>query len=236
MLGVCTSIISHSSPEILNHIDVLRMLMPTSLYDEGVQQLLTQRTSRRFLQCRLTPDMERKINFLTSQVKFGNQKRYQDWFQKQVGIPRAEYGARTPTDVFAATLFVIRLPKDVIEVSCCCLPQSWWWHSGKSGDSRCLFCCRSLSGLTVSCGLSGQKSGRCGTRVRSHFLSELPQPAAGVVTSDRITRLLPYRYFVATLGSLSMHGQFRSTRHLQTSLHLPIPGVGTVHAQKPDSR
>ncbi|KAM7285580.1 integrator complex subunit 3 [Ixodes scapularis] len=49
----------------------------------GVQQLLTQRTSRRFLQCRLTPDMERKINFLTSQVKFGNQKRYQDWFQKQ---------------------------------------------------------------------------------------------------------------------------------------------------------
>lgn len=49
----------------------------------GVQQLLTQRTSRRFLQCRLTPDMERKITFLTSQVKFGNQKRYQEWFQKQ---------------------------------------------------------------------------------------------------------------------------------------------------------
>ncbi|XP_064474957.1 integrator complex subunit 3-like [Ornithodoros turicata] len=49
----------------------------------GAQQLLTQRTSRRFLQCRLTPDMERKIIFLTSQVKFGNQKRYQDWFQKQ---------------------------------------------------------------------------------------------------------------------------------------------------------
>lgn len=49
----------------------------------GVLQLLTTRTSRRFLQCRLTPDMERKIVFLTSSVKFGQQKRYQDWFQRQ---------------------------------------------------------------------------------------------------------------------------------------------------------
>ncbi|GIY82793.1 hypothetical protein CDAR_608791 [Caerostris darwini] len=49
----------------------------------GVAQLLAQRTSRRFLQCRLTPDMEKKIGFLTSQVKFGHQKRYQEWFQKQ---------------------------------------------------------------------------------------------------------------------------------------------------------
>lgn len=49
----------------------------------GVMQLLSMRTSRRFLQSRLTPDMEKKIAFLTSQVKFGNQKRYQDWFQRQ---------------------------------------------------------------------------------------------------------------------------------------------------------
>ncbi|KAG8191408.1 hypothetical protein JTE90_010584 [Oedothorax gibbosus] len=49
----------------------------------GVAQLLAMRTSRRFLQCRLTPDMEKKIAFLTSQVKFGHQKRYQEWFQKQ---------------------------------------------------------------------------------------------------------------------------------------------------------
>ncbi|XP_042903927.1 integrator complex subunit 3 isoform X2 [Parasteatoda tepidariorum] len=49
----------------------------------GVAQLLTIRTSRRFLQCRLTPDMEKKIAFLTSQVKFGQHKRYQDWFQRQ---------------------------------------------------------------------------------------------------------------------------------------------------------
>ncbi|XP_035209460.1 integrator complex subunit 3-like isoform X2 [Stegodyphus dumicola] len=49
----------------------------------GVVQLLTMRTSRRFLQCRLTPDMEKKIVFLTSHVKFGHQKRYQEWFQRQ---------------------------------------------------------------------------------------------------------------------------------------------------------
>jgi integrator complex subunit 3 len=58
---------------------------PTSLSPgfTGIQQLMRTRTSRRFLQCRLTPDMERKICFLTSQVKFGLQKRYQDWFQRQ---------------------------------------------------------------------------------------------------------------------------------------------------------
>lgn len=49
----------------------------------GILQLMKTRTSRRFLQCRLTPDMEKKICFLTSQVKFGQQKRYQEWFQKQ---------------------------------------------------------------------------------------------------------------------------------------------------------
>lgn len=49
----------------------------------GILQLLQTRTSRRYLQSRLTPDMERKLVFLTSQVRFGNHKRYQDWFQRQ---------------------------------------------------------------------------------------------------------------------------------------------------------
>ncbi|XP_056642787.1 integrator complex subunit 3 homolog [Diorhabda sublineata] len=49
----------------------------------GVLQLLQTRTSRRFLQSRLTPEMERKLVFLTSQVRFGHHKRYQDWFQRQ---------------------------------------------------------------------------------------------------------------------------------------------------------
>lgn len=57
---------------------------PTSLHPTftGIQQVMQTRTPRRFLQSRLTPDMERKIVFLTSQVKFGQQKRYQDWFQR----------------------------------------------------------------------------------------------------------------------------------------------------------
>lgn len=59
------------------------LLSPKTLHPQftGIWQILQTRTSRRFLQCRLTPDMERKLIFLTNNVKFGNQKRYQDWFQ-----------------------------------------------------------------------------------------------------------------------------------------------------------
>ncbi|XP_023657263.1 integrator complex subunit 3 isoform X1 [Paramormyrops kingsleyae] len=49
----------------------------------GILQLLSSRTSRKFLACRLTPDMETKLLFMTSRVRFGQQKRYQDWFQRQ---------------------------------------------------------------------------------------------------------------------------------------------------------
>lgn len=61
------------------------LLLPKSLCTSftGILQLLQSRTSRRFLQSRLTPDMERKLVFLTAQVRFGNHKRYQDWFQRQ---------------------------------------------------------------------------------------------------------------------------------------------------------
>lgn len=59
------------------------LVSPKTLHPQftGIWQILQTRTSRRFLQCRLTPDMERKLIFLTNNVKFGNQKRYQDWFQ-----------------------------------------------------------------------------------------------------------------------------------------------------------
>ncbi|XP_033634488.1 integrator complex subunit 3-like [Asterias rubens] len=58
---------------------------PQSLNSQftGVSQLMGQRTSPKYLACRLTPDMEKKVIFLTSKVRFGQQKRYQDWFQKQ---------------------------------------------------------------------------------------------------------------------------------------------------------
>lgn len=61
------------------------LLAPKSLCPtfNGILQLLQNRTSRRFLQSRLTPEMEKKLVFLTSQVRFGNHKRYQDWFQRQ---------------------------------------------------------------------------------------------------------------------------------------------------------
>ncbi|XP_068622416.1 integrator complex subunit 3 homolog [Battus philenor] len=49
----------------------------------NVLQLLHTRTSRRYLQSRITPDMERKLVFLTSQVRFGHHKKYQEWFQRQ---------------------------------------------------------------------------------------------------------------------------------------------------------
>ena len=57
-----------------------KTLLPTFT---GLSQLMQIRTSRRFLFLRLTPDMEKKMIFLTSSVRFGNQKRYQDWFQRQ---------------------------------------------------------------------------------------------------------------------------------------------------------
>lgn len=47
----------------------------------GVFQMLSIRTSRHFIANRITPDIETKLHFLTSSVKFGNHKKYQDWFQ-----------------------------------------------------------------------------------------------------------------------------------------------------------
>ncbi|KAK3595164.1 hypothetical protein CHS0354_002764 [Potamilus streckersoni] len=61
------------------------MLNPTNLSSNftGISQLLQIRTSRKYLIHRLTPDMETKLVFLTTKVKFGQHKRYQDWFQRQ---------------------------------------------------------------------------------------------------------------------------------------------------------
>lgn len=47
----------------------------------GIFQMLSIRTSRHFIGNRITPDIENKLHFFTSNVKFGNHKRYQDWFQ-----------------------------------------------------------------------------------------------------------------------------------------------------------
>lgn len=47
----------------------------------GIFHMLSLRTSRHFIGNRITLDMESKLHFFTSNVKFGNHKRYQDWFQ-----------------------------------------------------------------------------------------------------------------------------------------------------------
>ncbi|KAM6365323.1 integrator complex subunit 3 [Pluvialis apricaria] len=63
--------------------DIIHNPQVLSTQFTGVLQLLQSRTSRKFLACRLTPDMETKLLFMTSRVRFGQQKRYQDWFQRQ---------------------------------------------------------------------------------------------------------------------------------------------------------
>ena len=52
----------------------------------GTSQLLSRRTSRRFIAGRILVDVEIKLNFLLAKVKFGQHRRYQEWFQKKVGF------------------------------------------------------------------------------------------------------------------------------------------------------
>ena len=63
--------------------DMLHKPQTLSSQFTGINQLLSVRTSRKYLACRLTPDMENKIAFLTSKVKFGQQKKYLEWLQRQ---------------------------------------------------------------------------------------------------------------------------------------------------------
>uniref|UniRef100_UPI00358E850B integrator complex subunit 3 isoform X1 n=2 Tax=Myxine glutinosa TaxID=7769 RepID=UPI00358E850B len=63
--------------------DMLHNPQSLSTQFTGILQLLQMRTSRKFLACRLTPDMETKLFYMMSKVRFGQQKRYQDWFQRQ---------------------------------------------------------------------------------------------------------------------------------------------------------
>eukprot|EP00005_Dracoamoeba_jomungandri_P009610 CAMPEP_0174266922 /NCGR_PEP_ID=MMETSP0439-20130205/31905_1 /TAXON_ID=0 /ORGANISM="Stereomyxa ramosa, Strain Chinc5" /LENGTH=1204 /DNA_ID=CAMNT_0015354171 /DNA_START=38 /DNA_END=3652 /DNA_ORIENTATION=+ len=57
----------------------------------GVKEILSMKTSRRFLTSRLNPDMESKILFILKNVKMGYQKRYQTWFmQKYLMTPESE--------------------------------------------------------------------------------------------------------------------------------------------------
>ncbi|EDV21135.1 uncharacterized protein TRIADDRAFT_11602, partial [Trichoplax adhaerens] len=63
--------------------DIIHNPRSLSPHFTGISHLLKLRTSRKFLISRITPDMENKLVFLTSKVKLGHQKKYQDWFQKK---------------------------------------------------------------------------------------------------------------------------------------------------------
>uniref|UniRef100_A0A1I8MQF3 SOSS complex subunit A homolog n=1 Tax=Musca domestica TaxID=7370 RepID=A0A1I8MQF3_MUSDO len=87
---------------------------PKSLHPtfNGIWQLLQIRTSRRYLQCRLTPELERKLHFLTSSVKFGNQKRYQDWFQDKYFATPESHSLRS--DLIRFIINVIHPSNDML--------------------------------------------------------------------------------------------------------------------------
>ncbi|XP_055859113.1 integrator complex subunit 3 homolog [Episyrphus balteatus] len=78
----------------------------------GIWQLLQIRTSRRYLQCRLTPEVERKLHFLASSVKFGNQKRYQDWFQDKYFATPESHSLRS--DLIRFIINVIHPTNDML--------------------------------------------------------------------------------------------------------------------------
>eukprot|EP00731_Ephydatia_muelleri_P012110 Em0006g1004a len=63
--------------------DILQFPEKLSSQFTGVSLLATKRTSRRFISGRITPELEIKLNFLLSKVKFGQHKKYQEWFQKK---------------------------------------------------------------------------------------------------------------------------------------------------------
>ena len=47
-----------------------------------IPSLLSSPTPRHFLSLRVSPEMERKLLFLTQQVQFGKQDKYEAWFQR----------------------------------------------------------------------------------------------------------------------------------------------------------
>ena len=47
-----------------------------------IPSLLSSPTPRHFLSLRVSPEMERKLLFLTQQVQFGKQNKYEAWFQR----------------------------------------------------------------------------------------------------------------------------------------------------------
>jgi len=62
--------------------DLLQRPKSFSANFQDVTQLFACPTPRKFFQCRVTPDMENQLMFILTQVKMGQQKRYQVWFSQ----------------------------------------------------------------------------------------------------------------------------------------------------------
>lgn len=92
--------------------------------------------------------------------------------------------------------------------TCVVLLLSWRWHSSEGERSRWLYCCGSLSSLTVHRHLSNPElRGHNKSRGCSYYLPELISLTAMIVISNRTTcRILRLNVFV-TLGPLSIHGR-----------------------------
>ncbi|XP_057302990.1 integrator complex subunit 3-like [Hydractinia symbiolongicarpus] len=90
------------------------LFRPKSLSSQftGLPQLLNTRTSRKFLASRMTIDMENKLAFLALKVKFGLQKRYQDWFFRQY-LSNAESQTLLP-DIVRFICGVIHPPNEIL--------------------------------------------------------------------------------------------------------------------------
>lgn len=58
---------------------------------KDISQIYHTRTPSSYFLLRITPEMETKLRFLLTHVKFGSQKRHQDWFAKKfLGVPERE--------------------------------------------------------------------------------------------------------------------------------------------------
>ncbi|KAI6653672.1 Integrator complex subunit 3 isoform X2 [Oopsacas minuta] len=103
---------------------------PTSLDPSftGVYQLLCSPTDKHYVSLRITPDMDNKLKFLADKVRFGQQKRYQEWFQRQyLSTPESQF---VISDIIRYICCAIHPPNEIIGSD---VVQRWaligWLHN-----------------------------------------------------------------------------------------------------------
>ena len=80
-----------ASNKPMSPVPLTRHMSSSSAPASPLGQILSTPTPSIYLQSRITPEMEQQLTFLMSQVKFGNHRRYQQWFQnKHLSTPEGE--------------------------------------------------------------------------------------------------------------------------------------------------